>query len=169
MARLHVLGPVFAVALSACAEGEDLNTFADRVAAIRTSPVDEAPLQVQVVDRRTPAVSAAEPGEADDAAIVPFSPLSPSTGSAAAATGSVAVQLGAFRDEAAARAAWDRLGAGGALAGLQPRFETVQRAEGALVRLKAGPLPTPEAARAVCARLGLDDPWCAKGSFSGPA
>lgn len=171
MARLRALGPVLAVALSACAEGESFSTWADKVAAVRTSPEDPAPLQVQVVDRRPAQPATTGPAVAAEPTEVAPHPVPPAVREAVrvAATGTAAVQLCAFRDEAAARVAWSRLSADDALAGLQPRFETVRRAGGTLVRLKAGPLPTPEAARAVCVRLGVEDPWCAKGSFAGPA
>ena len=71
------------------------------------------------------------------------------------------VQLGAYASEEAARAAWARLKSGSAawaLEGLTPVYETVEVQGRRLVRLK---VQTPPAgAPAVCAAVGIDDPWC---------
>lgn len=159
MTRLRALGPAaLAVLLAGCTDAVDFGRWASEVKSIRTSADDPpAPdLQVQVVERKP----AAPPAEVEPA---------PVEVAAVPATGFAAVQLGAFRDEAAARAAWNRLRDRHALNGLQPRFERIDRPSGALVRLKAGPLASVAEARALCDRLGVADPWCAKGSFAGPA
>lgn len=71
------------------------------------------------------------------------------------------VQLGAYASEDAARAAWARLKSGSAawaLEGLTPVYEAVEVQGRRLVRLK---VQTPPAgAPAVCAAVGIDDPWC---------
>ncbi|NEX95257.1 SPOR domain-containing protein [Caulobacter sp. 17J65-9] len=75
-----------------------------------------------------------------------------------------AVQIAAFRSEADARTAWsDLVDRHRELAGLTPQFEKVDLgAKGAWVRLKAGPITTPEAAKALCAAAGVADAWCAR-------
>lgn len=78
---------------------------------------------------------------------------------ATASTGSTVIQLGAFSSEAAARAAWDEIGKGGALAGLSPRFEAVEVNGKRLTRLKVGPIPA-EAAAGLCRAARVSDPWC---------
>lgn len=79
-----------------------------------------------------------------------------------------AVQIAAFRSEQEARGAWsDLVDRHRALAGLSPQFETVDLGEkGTWVRLKAGPVPSPEAAAALCAAAGVADAWCARASAS---
>ena len=71
------------------------------------------------------------------------------------------VQIGAYSSEAAARAAWERLQAGGAawaVEGLTPVFEGVEVGGRRLTRLK---VRAPAAgAAALCAAAGIDDPWC---------
>lgn len=161
MTRLRALGPAaLAVLLAGCTDAVDLGSLASEVKSIRTSADDPpAPaLEVQVVERKPAPLADTEtpPAPAQATALKP-------------PTGSAAVQLGAFRDEAAARAAWNRLRDRHALGDLQPRFERIDRPSGALVRLKAGPLASSDEARALCAKLGVADPWCAKGSFAGPA
>jgi hypothetical protein len=64
------------------------------------------------------------------------------------------VQIGAYSSEAAARAAWARLG----LDDLTPVFEAVDVDGRRLTRLK---VRAPAAgAAALCAAAGIDDPWC---------
>lgn len=79
-----------------------------------------------------------------------------------------AVQIAAFRSEAEARVAWsDLVDRHRALSELAPQFETVDLGEkGTWVRLKAGPVATPEAAQALCAAAGVTDAWCARASAS---
>ncbi|HZW16482.1 MAG TPA: SPOR domain-containing protein [Brevundimonas sp.] len=64
------------------------------------------------------------------------------------------VQIGAYSSEAAAHAAWARLG----LDEHTPVFESVEVDGRPLTRLK---VRTPASgAAAVCAAAGIDDPWC---------
>lgn len=74
------------------------------------------------------------------------------------------VQLGAFADEAAARAAWTRLTSGSAawaLEGLAPIYEPARVGDRTVVRLKT--LAPGAGAAALCAAAGIDDPWCHRG------
>lgn len=168
MTRLRAFGPVAAVAvlLSGCTQVDvppELFRWAEQVKAIRTSEADPEtgpPLRLEVVDSRSLGLRPpdTEPGVRTEevAALAPAARKSEPSRSAV-------VQLGAFRDEAAAQDAWERYRAEHALWGLRPRFERVDRPAGTLVRLKAGPLDSVEDAQALCARLGVSDPWCAKG------
>lgn len=55
-----------------------------------------------------------------------------------------------------------------ALSGLTARLATVDLGDrGVYLRLKAGPLDSPEAANALCARLEAAGSWCATDDFSG--
>lgn len=78
--------------------------------------------------------------------------------------GTSLVQLGAYADEASARAAWTRMKAGDggwALEGLAPVYEPTQVNGRSIVRLKTR---APGAgAAALCAAAGIDDPWCHRG------
>lgn len=78
--------------------------------------------------------------------------------------GTSLVQLGAYADEASARAAWTRMKAGDggwALEGLAPVYEPADIGGRRVVRLKTR---APGAgAAALCAAAGIDDPWCHRG------
>jgi len=115
-----------------------------RDAGLRTIAgfAEDAPARLERAVFRTPEVA-------------PAARAAPVTG------GRFAAQLGAFRSLAEAEAAWSKVSA--RLPGVSPRFETVTVAgKGPMVRLKAGPLPTAEAAASVCRTAGVSDPWCAK-------
>lgn len=80
--------------------------------------------------------------------------------------GGYAARLAAFRTRQEAEAAWNRLKSAnaGLLAGVAPRFETVDLgARGKWVRLMTSALPTQAAAARVCRAAGVADPWCANG------
>ena len=79
------------------------------------------------------------------------------------------VHLASYRREAHLWAGWAALSAThGALAGLQPRIERADLGErGVYLRLKAGPLDTPQAARALCASLSAAGQYCAASDFTG--
>jgi cell division septation protein DedD len=160
MTRRHVTGPVLASLLLAACDGASWSDMAATVANVRVAPEESAVLQVEVVDANGKAVETEPTGGAKPEA-PPARPAPAAVPSRAGAT--AAVQLGAFRDQAAAEAAWSRFRADPALRGLTPRFEKVERAGGSLVRLKAGPFRSVEEAEAVCVRLGLDA-WCARGT-----
>ncbi|MDO1558457.1 hypothetical protein Q0812_03325 [Brevundimonas sp. 2R-24] len=84
-------------------------------------------------------------------------PLAPDTGEG------VLIQLGAYSDEGAARAAFAAAvaRAGGRLADAQPVLQRTSTVDGrTLVRLKAGPIPAGAAASA-CRAAGVTDRWCA--------
>lgn len=68
------------------------------------------------------------------------------------------VQLGAFSSRASAEAAWARLAGHTALAGVAPRYETVERDGRTLVRLRA--VVAEAAATSVCRAAGAGD-YCA--------
>ncbi len=80
-----------------------------------------------------------------------------------------AAQLGSYRTEADARAAWRVwVSKNPALRDHNPRTEQVVRADGTVwFRLKAGPVASAAEARAVCQASGIEDPWCARGLYSG--
>lgn len=69
------------------------------------------------------------------------------------------IQLGAYGDEKAARAAWARLSRADALSGLTPAFETVEVGGRVLTRLKVA-TGEGRSAAAICQAAGVDDPWC---------
>jgi len=122
-----------------------------RDAGLRTIAgfAEDAPARLQRAVFRTPEAAPAATRGASAAR------ATPATG------GRFAAQLGAFRSRAEAEAAWSKVSA--RLPGVSPRFETVTVAgKGPMVRLKAGPLPTAEAAANVCRAAGVSDPWCAK-------
>ena len=81
-----------------------------------------------------------------------------------------AVHLASYRQREHAAPGWIELQgtAGGALGGLQPRLAEADLGEaGVYLRLKAGPIDSPDAARATCARLEAAGVWCAVSDFSG--
>ena len=81
-----------------------------------------------------------------------------------------AVHLASYRNLRNAEAGWSELqGAQSeALAGLEPRLAEADLGErGVFLRLKAGPLDSPEAAAALCARLEAAGHWCAPIDFNG--
>lgn len=83
-----------------------------------------------------------------------------------APAGGYAARLAAFRSRQEAEAAWNKLKSAhaGLLAGVAPRFETVDLgARGKWVRLMTSALPTQAAAARVCRAAGVNDPWCANG------
>lgn len=93
--------------------------------------------------------------------VVPARQAAPAPPAEIRTEGASLVQLGAYADEAAARAAWARMqsGDGGwALDGLAPVYEPAEVDGRRVVRLKTR---APGAgAAALCAAAGIDDPWC---------
>lgn len=83
-----------------------------------------------------------------------------------------AVHLASYRLEEHAAPGWRELQAQAPAltAGLEPRLSQVDLGErGVFLRLKAGPLDAPEAARALCARFEAAGFWCAPTDFDGAA
>ena len=83
-----------------------------------------------------------------------------------------AVHLASYRERRHAGPGWRALQGQAAdlLAGLEPRLVEVDLGErGRFLRLKAGPLDSFEAARALCARLEAAGLWCAPSDFTGEA
>lgn len=115
----------------------------------------------EVARAAAPAVTAAVFDQGARALAAPAPTAAAATVDAGRAAGAT-IQLGAFSSEAAARQAWTRVAdqAGGAVAGLTPVFETVERDGRSLVRLRAGPV-RPEQAESLCRAAGVADRWCA--------
>jgi hypothetical protein len=83
-----------------------------------------------------------------------------------------AVHLASYRQLEHAAAGWLELRAQHAslLATLEPRLAEADLGErGVFLRLKAGPLDSPEAARALCAQVEAAGQWCAPSDFNGRA
>jgi hypothetical protein len=83
-----------------------------------------------------------------------------------------AVHLASYRQLEHAAAGWLELRAqhGSVLANLEPRLAEADLGErGVFLRLKAGPLDSPEAARALCAEVEAAGQWCAPSDFNGRA
>jgi hypothetical protein len=81
-----------------------------------------------------------------------------------------AVHLASYRNLQNAEAGWRELQAEapGVLAGLEARLAQADLGErGVFLRLKAGPLDSPDAAAALCARLEAAGQWCAPVDFAG--
>jgi hypothetical protein len=81
-----------------------------------------------------------------------------------------AVHLASYREHANLVAGWSNLQAEApeALGDLQARVSEVDLGErGVFLRLKAGPLDSPAAARALCAQLDSAGHWCAPTDYSG--
>ena len=81
-----------------------------------------------------------------------------------------AVHLASYRNLRNAEAGWRELQVAESevLAGLEPRLAEADLGErGVFLRLKAGPLDSPDAAAALCARLEAAGHWCAPVDFNG--
>lgn len=123
-----------------------------------TAPALEATAQEEGGEEVAPPAEAAAraPETEPEAAPAP-------TAQATAAGAGFRIQLAAVKSEADARAAWDRLQKAHAelLGGLQP---TIQRADlgeqGIFYRVQGGPLPSREAAAALCERLKAKSQAC---------
>ena len=119
-------------------------------------PVAPAP-QAEVPAPAAPEVAAVAPAEEEPA------PASAEPGQAAAPGSGFRVQLAAVKSEADAQQAWAKLQKAHAdlLGGLQP---TIQRADlgaqGIFYRVQGGPLPTREAAAALCEGLKAKNQAC---------
>lgn len=180
MNRPRVPGPAFAalaLLLGACgadvSDGKTFQRWAQDVAEIPIGDEPRAsgpPLTIEVVD----SASSGEAGLRE--AIAPAARAAVRVVEDAVAPagrpllrGEYAAQIGSFSSEAAARAAWAAYVAREprALGSLQPRIERVEVGSRALVRLKAGPFVTADAAAATCARVGVADAWCAKATYEG--
>ena len=102
-------------------------------------------------DRSTAPMPVPAPRDGSAVAAAPPAPRRPSPGPAQEATDEVAVQLGAFSTDAAAREAWEALKKShGDLLG---RMEAQFVAGGGVVRVRAGPVSTPALAQLVCEQL----------------
>ncbi len=88
----------------------------------------------------------------------------PQQAAEAAPPSGLTVQLGAFSSREAAEAAWANLSGQGALSGLRPEFQPVERDGRTLYRLRAGPVAS-EAVTAVCRAAGAGQ-WCASTAAS---
>ncbi|WP_288758457.1 hypothetical protein [uncultured Brevundimonas sp.] len=112
---------------------------------------------------RVIAARAVEPVREAPSALLKRSDIEPSEAASPAKPRPAAparlIQLGAYASETAARGAWTRLGGDPAMAGLQPRFETVSVGERTLTRLKVE-VAAGRSAAEVCRAAGVDDPWC---------
>lgn len=84
----------------------------------------------------------------------------PKTNSAAMKT----IQIGSFSSEAGAETAWRDLQARHpGLDQFRPVMQPVTTAQGkAMVRLKLGPVTSPEQAARLCEQLNITDAWCVK-------
>lgn len=81
-----------------------------------------------------------------------------------------AVHLASYRYREHADAGWAQLQADapGLLSGLQPRLSEADLGErGVFLRLKAGPLDSPQAAADLCGALQAAGQWCAPADYSG--
>ncbi|MCR9128517.1 MAG: hypothetical protein NXI12_03265 [Alphaproteobacteria bacterium] len=81
-----------------------------------------------------------------------------------------AVHLASYRIADRAGSGWRELQAEhpALLSGLEARLAPVELGErGVFLRLKAGPLDSPDAARALCARFEAAGAWCAPSDFNG--
>lgn len=114
-----------------------------RIAARTAAPVPPPPPPRRITEVDIPA---SNPPPPLPARLAPPAP-SPAPAPARPAAGDWAVQLGAFGDQAKARALWSKLAALPEFAALEPRYE----AAGALTRLRAGPLPARGDAEKLCA------------------
>jgi hypothetical protein len=82
------------------------------------------------------------------------------------------VHLASYREYANAVSGWAELqvAAPNALLGLEARLSEADLGErGVFLRLKAGPLDSPAAARALCAELEAAGHWCNASDFDGTA
>lgn len=160
--------------LSACTVENDGAMFQRWAASVKDIPVTETEAQRQALGKPKPVdialvdpieAAGAEAGRRAVAALAEpvVRDVIGEKIEAAVPTGR-AVQIAAFRSEAEARAAWsDLVDRHRALAKLTPRFEAVDLgAKGTWVRLKAGPVTSPDAAVALCAAAGVTDTWCAR-------
>ncbi|MBC6982002.1 SPOR domain-containing protein [Caulobacter sp. 17J80-11] len=174
-----------ALVLTGCSVQNDGQMFQRWAAEVKSIPVTDIeasrqrhgapePVKVDVIDpveaatteaeRRLIAAVANEGPAAPAMAPVVRDVIGEKLAQATQATAGRAVQIAAFRSEADARTAWsDLVDRHRELAGLTPQFEKVDLgSKGAWVRLKAGPITTPEAAKALCAAAGVADAWCAR-------
>ncbi len=76
------------------------------------------------------------------------------------AGGGATLQLGAFSTRDKADAAWAKVAGDGALSGLAKHIEPVTRDGATLYRLRAAGVPSPDAARALCARIKASGNAC---------
>jgi hypothetical protein len=143
------------------------------VATGRTDParIEAAHAEMAALNEallRAPAAEAApvEP-QALQAAHAPPGPMPDLDGARSVMS---AVHLASYRVVDHAGSGWRELQAEhpGLLSGLEARLARADLGErGVFLRLKAGPLDSPDAARALCARFEAAGVWCAPADFNG--
>ncbi len=127
---------------------------APHAAATPVVPPPAKPASTSLIKPTSPAARPVDPlaASADVAArAAKFDPAEAAP--AEAKSGSVTLQLGAFSTAAKADAAWIKAGTDGVLSGLTKRVEPVDHDGTTLYRLRAGGVASPDAGRALCARL----------------
>lgn len=149
---------------------------AARLAALVTGTADAAPERVLAAEAEMAAleralqpvaVAEAQAGQvpAEQAAII-----GPAPDLSGARSIMSAVHLASYRQREHADSGWTQLRAAAPdlLSGLEPRLSEVDLGErGLFMRLKAGPLDSPEAASRLCAALESAGHWCVPTDFSG--
>lgn len=143
------------------------------VATGRTDParIDGARAEMAALSEallRTPAVEAATVDSQPSQAA--YDEPGPAPDLVGARSVMSAVHLASYRMAEHAGPGWRELQAEhpAQLAGLQARLARADLGErGVFLRLKAGPLDSPDAARALCARLEAAGAWCAPSDFNG--
>lgn len=147
------------------AEMADLlvRTAADRPDRIRSADAEMAALErALLID--APMASQMNASQSAEMALAPAPDL---TGARSLLS---AVHLASYRNPQNAEAGWRELQADApdALAGLEARLAEADLGErGVFLRLKAGPLDSPDAAAALCARLEAAGHWCSPVDFGG--
>lgn len=183
LARLSLLAAC-GFALSACATTAperqppavhpEAATLADLLLSTgRTDParIDAARAEMAALNeallRRPEAEAAPIEPQASQAAYVEPGPMPDLEGARSVMS---AVHLASYRMADHAGSGWRELQAehSGLLSGLEARLARADLGErGVFLRLKAGPLDSLDAARALCARLEAAGAWCAPSDFNG--
>lgn len=136
---------------------EEQEDGAEKVVGLKREPAKEAETKaVAAVPAKPIEPQAAAPVKAEKAAekVDPPKAEEPKTAKPLVPTGNTYIQLGAFRDAAAARGEWDRLQKKfpNELSGFAFRTEQVSTAKGTLTRLQAGGVSL-DHARKICEAL----------------
>lgn len=125
--------------------------------AAPTTPVEAAPAEPAQASAGEPTDAAGAEAPAEPA------PAAEPAPQVAAATGAFRIQLAAVKEEASARKEWQRLQKAHAEL-LGPLEPTIQRADlgaqGIFYRIQGGPLPSRDAADALCAQLKKKNQAC---------